>query len=94
MLKEIVQQQFTILKATSYSIDELKPLIEKIKNSKNIYTIGAGTAGYAGDQVSYYLRKISKRNAISIKVYEIESYVDIVGEDDVVNCFLTKRRNC
>jgi len=41
MLKEIVQQQFTILKATSYSIKDLKPLIEKIKNSKNIYTIGA-----------------------------------------------------
>lgn len=87
MLKEIVQQQFTILKATSYSIKDLKPLIERIRNSKNIYTIGAGTAGYAGDQVSYYLRKISKRNAISIKAYEIESYVDIVGKDDVVIAF-------
>lgn len=87
MLKEIVQQQFTILKATSYSIKDLKPLIERIKNSKNVYTIGAGTAGYAGDQVSYYLRKISKRNAISIKAYEIESYVDIVGKDDVVIAF-------
>jgi hypothetical protein len=42
-----------------------------------MYTIGAGTAGYAGDQVSYYLRKISKRNAISIKAYEIESYVTL-----------------
>ncbi len=87
MLKEIVQQQFTILKATSYSLKDLKPLIEKIKNSRNIYTIGAGTAGYASDQVSYYLRKISKRNAISIKAYEIESYVDIVGKDDVVIAF-------
>jgi len=58
MLKEIVQQQFTILKATSYSLKELEPLIDKIKKSENIYTIGAGTAGYASDQVSYYLRKI------------------------------------
>ena len=87
MLKEIVQQQFTILKATSYSLKELEPLIDKIKKSENIYTIGAGTAGYASDQVSYYLRKISKRNAISIKAYEIESYVDIVGKDDVVIAF-------
>lgn len=87
MLKEIVQQQFTILKATSYSIKDLKPLIEKIKNSKNIYTIGAGTAGYAGDQVSYYLRKIAKRNSVNIRSYETESYVDIVGKDDVVIAF-------
>ena len=44
MLKEIVQQQHTILNATSYSQKELKPLIDRIKTSKNIYTIGAGTA--------------------------------------------------
>ncbi len=87
MLKEIVQQQFTILKAASYSLNNLKPLIERIKNSKNVYTIGAGTAGYAGDQVSYYLRKIAKKDAVSIKSYETESYIDIIGKDDVVIAF-------
>ena len=53
----------------SLNFKEYEDFIEIInifKNSKNIYTIGAGTAAYAGDQVCYYLRNIAHRNAISI----------------------------
>jgi len=87
MLKEIVQQQHTILNATSYSQKELKPLIDRIKNSKNIYTIGAGTAAYAGDQVCYYLRNIAHRNAISIRSYETESFLNVIDKNDIVIAF-------
>ena len=84
MLKEIVEQQHTILRATEYSTKDLKPLLEKLKVSNNIYTIGAGTAGFSADQIAYYLRKIAKRNALSIKSYETESYLDIINPDDTV----------
>lgn len=84
MIKEIVEQQFTILKATQYSLKDLRPLITRIKKSKNIYTIGAGTAGYAADQIAYYLRMIAKKNAISIKSYETESYLNIINSKDTV----------
>ncbi len=87
MLKEIVQQQHTILKASAYSQKELKPLIDRIKTSKNIYTIGAGTAAYAGDQVCYYLRNIAKRNATSIRSYETESYLNVIDKNDIVIAF-------
>ncbi len=84
MLKEIVQQQHTILKATEYTEKELKPLIKQLNNAENIYTIGAGTAGFSADQIAYYLRKISKKSAISIKSYETESYLDLITSKDVV----------
>jgi glutamine---fructose-6-phosphate transaminase (isomerizing) len=87
MLKEIIQQQHTILKATQYSLKDLKPLIEKIKRVKHIYTIGAGTAAYASQQVSFYLRSISKMNSIAIKSYEIESYIHLIDNKDLVIAF-------
>jgi len=87
MLKEIIEQQFTILKATQYSLNDLKPIIKRIKESSNVYTIGAGTAGYAADQVAFYLRSISHINAVSIKAYEVESYKDIVTKNDTIIAF-------
>ncbi|KKP66140.1 MAG: Isomerizing Glutamine-fructose-6-phosphate aminotransferase [candidate division WS6 bacterium GW2011_GWE1_34_7] len=84
MIKEIVEQQHTILTATQYKLEDLKPLIERIKKSSTVYTIGAGTAGFSADQVAYYLRSISKINAISIKAYETESYLDILTEKDTI----------
>lgn len=84
MIKEIVEQQHTILKATQYSQKDLKPLIDRIKKSRNIYTVGAGTAGFSADQIAFYLRKIAKVNAISIKAYETESYIDLIGKEDTL----------
>ncbi|MDX9739201.1 MAG: glutamine--fructose-6-phosphate transaminase (isomerizing) [Candidatus Dojkabacteria bacterium] len=84
MIKEIVEQQYTVLKATEYTQKQLSPFIKKLKDSENIYTIGAGTAGYSADQIAYYLRSIAKKSAISIKSYEIESYLDIITPKDTV----------
>ncbi len=84
MLKEIVEQQHTILKATQYSQKDLLSLIKRLKESENIYTIGAGTAGFSADQIAYYLRSISKKKALSIKSYETESYLDIITDKDTV----------
>ncbi len=87
MIKEIVQQQHTILKATSYLESDLRPLLEKIKIASNVYTIGAGTAAYAGDQVSFFLREIAGINAVSIRSYETESYINVLKKGDVLISF-------
>ncbi len=84
MIKEIIEQQHTILKATQYTQKELAPLIDRLKRSRNIYTIGAGTASFAGDQIAYYLRTIAHKSAISIKSYEAQSYLNIINSKDSV----------
>lgn len=84
MIKEIVEQQHTILKATEYTQKQLQPFIKRLKETENIYTIGAGTAGFSADQIAYYLRKIGKKNAISIKSYETESYLENISPNDTV----------
>jgi glutamine---fructose-6-phosphate transaminase (isomerizing) len=84
MIKEIIEQQHTILKATQYSEKELNSFVKKIKSAKNVFTIGAGTAGFSADQIAYYLRKIAGISSFSIKSYETESYNNVVGKEDVV----------
>jgi len=84
MLKEIEQQKETILSATEYTKKELQPLINKINKCKHVYTIGAGTAGYAADQIAYYLRKIASIPSTSIKAYELESYLPLITSRDVL----------
>ncbi|MBD3280684.1 SIS domain-containing protein, partial [Candidatus Dojkabacteria bacterium] len=84
MIKEIIEQQYTIKEASNYSEEELSELVEAIKNAKNVYTVGAGTASYAAGQIAYYLRKIAKVNALELKSYEMDSYKDLIGEGDVM----------
>lgn len=84
MLKEIIEQKHTIREAIQYSNKDLKPLVEAMKKAKIIYTVGAGTAGYAAGQIAYYLRKTAKINCIELKSYEFESYKNIFGENDLI----------
>ncbi|MEI7604137.1 MAG: glutamine--fructose-6-phosphate transaminase (isomerizing) [bacterium] len=84
MLKEIVEQKHTIREAVQYSEEELKPLVDAIKNADKIYTIGAGTASFAAAQIAYYLRKISGKIAIELKSYECGSYKEIFSEKDLI----------
>lgn len=84
MLKEIIEQQKTIKYATDYSKKELKPLMEQIKKSKRVYLLGAGTAGFAAEQIAYFLRAIAHIDAIAIKSYEFKSYLPIISPKDLI----------
>jgi glucosamine--fructose-6-phosphate aminotransferase (isomerizing) len=84
MIKEIVEQQHTIKDATNYSEEELSEFVEALKSARNVYTVGAGTAGYAAGQIAYYLRKIAKVNALELKSYEMDSYKGLIGSEDIV----------
>lgn len=84
MIKEIVEQKFTIREAIQYSEVELAPLLGKIKKSKRVYTVGAGTAGFAANQIAFMLRKYAQINASELKAYEMESYKNLFTKDDLI----------
>ncbi|MEI7579481.1 MAG: glutamine--fructose-6-phosphate transaminase (isomerizing) [bacterium] len=84
MLKEIVEQKYTIREAIQYSEAELKPLLDAIGKARNVYTIGAGTANYAASQIAYFLRKFANIRAIELKSYEVDSFEKLFSAKDLV----------
>lgn len=84
MLKEIVEQKDAILAATSYTMAELTPLIELIQKSRQVFTIGAGTASYAAGQTAYFLRKHASVKAIELKAYETDSHTGMYDKNSVM----------
>lgn len=84
MIKEIIEQKDTIKQATSYSLKELTPLIEYIKQARNVYTVGAGTAAYAAAQIAFFLRRYASINAYELKSYETNSYKQIFSKHDLM----------
>lgn len=84
MLKEIVEQRYTIKEAIQYTDNDFAELVNQIKNSKRVYTIGAGTAGFAAQQIAFYLRKYGRIEATELKSYEFESYKDLFSENDLL----------
>ena len=84
MIKEIIEQQNTIVSATQYSIKQLKPLTEAVANAHRVYLVGAGTAGFAAGQIAYFLRNISNIDAQDVKSYEFKSYINILTKNDLV----------
>ena len=84
MIKEIVEQKDTVLRAADFKEEELKPLIGAIKNAKRVYITGAGTAGFASGQIAYYLRNIAKVDALDVRSYDFETFLPILSKDDLV----------
>jgi glucosamine--fructose-6-phosphate aminotransferase (isomerizing) len=84
MLKEIVEQKDTIMKAVNFKEEEFTKLITSIKKAKRIYTVGAGTAGFAAGQIAYYLRTISGIDALDIRAYEFDGYLPIIKKEDLI----------
>jgi glucosamine--fructose-6-phosphate aminotransferase (isomerizing) len=84
MIKEIVEQRYTIKEAVQYTEEELAPLVEAIRKAKHVYTVGAGTASFAAGQIAYFLRRFANIPAQDLKSYEMESYVGQFTSSDVV----------
>jgi len=84
MIKEIVEQQNTILYATQYTDKDFKPLVNTIKRAHRVYVVGAGTAGFAAGQIAYYLRNIANIDAQDVRSYEFKSYIPILNKKDLI----------
>ncbi len=84
MIKEIVEQEKTILNATTYTQSELKPLVDAIKQAHRVYVLGAGTAGFAAGQIAYFLRNIAKIDTQEVRSYEFNTYKNILRKEDLI----------
>lgn len=84
MIKEIVEQRYTIKEAVQYTEAELEPLIKAIKKARRVYTVGAGTASFAACQIAYFLRMYAGVVAQDLKSYEMESYINEFSDQDLV----------
>jgi len=84
MIKEIIEQKYTIREAVQYSEEELEPFLNALKKAHTVYTVGAGTASFAASQIAYYLRKYAHLKAIELKSYEVDSYKEIFCENDLI----------
>lgn len=58
--------------------------ISALKEAKNIYTIGSGTAGIAASQIAFYLRTLAKINAISLVGADATDYLNLWTEKDLI----------
>jgi len=84
MIKEIIEQKDTIREAIQYTENDLLPLVNAIKDASTVYTVGAGTAGYAAGEIAYFLRKYGDTPAIELKSYETDSHRDLFGPKDIL----------
>ncbi|MDD3661978.1 MAG: glutamine--fructose-6-phosphate transaminase (isomerizing) [Candidatus Dojkabacteria bacterium] len=84
MLKEIVEQRDTIREAVQYDESEFAPLVNAIHNAKSVYTVGAGTAGFAAGQIAYFLRTVASVNAVELKSYETLGFENHFAKGDVL----------
>jgi glutamine---fructose-6-phosphate transaminase (isomerizing) len=84
MLKEIVEQKDTIREAIQYSQKELSPLVKAIRKSSTVYTVGAGTAGFAAGQIAYFLRTYGSVRSVELKSYETLGFEGQFTKGDVL----------
>lgn len=84
MLKEIFESPYVIEQLINQDKAKLEILAGEIKKAKNVYTIGSGTAGVAAAQIAFYLRSISKVNAISLIGADCFEYLPLFKKDDLI----------
>ncbi len=83
MVKEIFEQQHTVIEAASYSEQDFSKLVNKIKMADKVYTLGAGTAAFAAGQIARFLRTV-RINAFELKAYESANYLPLITQKDLV----------
>ncbi len=84
MVKEIYDSPFVINQLTRQKQGPYERLAAQIKKSSQVYCIGSGTAGIAAAQIAFYLRDISKINAVSLVGADSRDYFDLFKKTDLI----------
>lgn len=84
MSKEIHESAAVVARVIDQPEAELQHLAQKIKQSRQVYTIGSGTAGVAAAQLAYYLRAWGNVSATSLVGADAVEYLGLIGPSDLV----------
>jgi len=84
MIKEIHENPYVIKQVITQDKNDYIKLTEAIKNARNVYTIGSGTAGLAAAQIAYYLRVFGGIRAISLIGGEAREYFNFFNNNDII----------
>lgn len=84
MIKEISEAPLVISQITRQEFKNYSQLAEAIKKSRQVYTIGSGTAGAAAAQIAFYLRRFAKIPALSLIGAESREYYDLFKKGDLI----------
>ncbi len=83
MLKEISESPYVIRQVLN-SNQDFEGLAKAIKQARNIYLIGSGTAGIAASQMAFYLRLYGGVCAQSVIGADIYDYLNLFSKDDLI----------
>jgi glucosamine--fructose-6-phosphate aminotransferase (isomerizing) len=84
MLKEIFETPMVIREIQNQDQLAYQELATAIKQARQIYVIGSGTAGFAATQIAFYLRIFAGVNAISLVGADARSYYNIFDKNDLI----------
>lgn len=84
MMKEIMEQKHTISESVSYSEEEFADIVQAVKDAETVFTLGAGGAFYAADQIAYLLRDIANVKTYGLRAYEVESQMSLIKDGDLI----------
>ncbi len=84
MLKEISESPYVIRQIINQPLGSYESFTKAIKKSRNIYTIGSGTAGIAASQMAFYLRVFGGVRAQSVIGADIYDYMNLLGKGDLM----------
>ncbi|MDD5415956.1 MAG: glutamine--fructose-6-phosphate transaminase (isomerizing) [Candidatus Daviesbacteria bacterium] len=84
MLKEIHESPYVVSQVLNQDFKLYEDFIKTLKEAKNVYTIGSGTAGIAASEVAFYLRVFAQVNARSVIGADMYDYYDLLTKDDLI----------
>src|SRR3989344_9554027 len=84
MIKEIFDTPDVIKALFLLEKEKYFSFAKEIKQAKNVYTIGSGTAGAAAAQIAYFLRSIAKVNAVSLVGADAFEYLNLFAKGDLL----------
>lgn len=84
MLKEISESAYVIRQIINQDLSEYQRFAKAIKEARNVYTIGSGTAGIAASQIAFYLRVYGKVSVQSVLGADMYDYFDLLDKNDLI----------
>src|SRR3989344_687787 len=82
MIKEISESPYVIRQVINQQIDD--SFIQQLKISKNIYTIGSGTAGLAASQIAFYLRLSGTVRVQTLTAADVADFSRLFEKEDLI----------